>query len=186
MSEACPVVEVFCSYAQEDATWLSKLEAHLSLLKRQGFVSLWHHRLLVAGADWSHEIDTHLNTASIILLLISADFLNSDYCYGVEMQRALARHAVGEAQVIPILLRPVDHSSAPFAHLHALPSNGQPISTWSDEDAALADVVAGLRRVLEYLFQFSTDFPRTTLPAVWNIPYPRNAFLQGVKLNCRP
>jgi tetratricopeptide (TPR) repeat protein len=179
MSEACPVVEVFCSYAQEDATWLSKLEAHLSLLKRQGFVSLWHYRLLVAGADWSHEIDTHLNTASIILLLISADFLNSDYCYGVEMQRALARHAVGEAQVIPILLRPVDHSSAPFAHLHALPSNGQPISTWSDEDAALADVVAGLRRVLEYLFQFSTDFPRTTLPAVWNIPYPRNAFFTG-------
>lgn len=179
MSEACPLLEVFCSYAQEDAIWLSKLEAHLSLLKRQGSVSLWHRRLLVAGTDWSHEIDTHLNSASIILLLISADFLNSDYCYGVEMQRAMARHAAGEAQVIPILMRPVDHSSALFAHLHALPSNGQPISTWSDEDAALADVVAGLRRVLEDIFQFSNDFPRTTIPAVWNIPYPRNAFFTG-------
>ncbi len=109
MSKARPGIEVFCSSAQEDAIWLRKLEAHLSLLKQQGSISLWHPRLLVAGTDCHREIDKHLNTASIILLLVSADFLNSDYCYGVKMQHALARHAAGEARVIPILLRPIDY-----------------------------------------------------------------------------
>ena len=149
MAESSTPVEIFCSYAYEDQMWLRKLENHLSPLRRQGLVSFWHNRLITPGTDWARDIDTHLETASIILLLVSADFFASDYCYGVEMKRALERHQRGEAQVIPILARPVDWRYAPFAHLRVLPTNIWPLSTWMNEDAALADVADNLRRVLE-------------------------------------
>src|SRR5947209_19941830 len=100
-------VEVFCSYAHEDEVWLRKLETHLSPLKRQGLISLWHDRLISPGTNWAKEIDTHLETASLILLLVSADFFASDYCYGIEMKRALERQEADEARVIPISVRPV-------------------------------------------------------------------------------
>jgi len=180
MSTAWTSVEIFCSYAHEDEVWLRKLETHLSLLKRQGLVSLWHDRLLAPGTDWAQAIDASLETVSVILLLVSADFLASDYCYGIEMKRALARQQAGEVQVIPILLRPADWETAPFAHLHTLPTNAKPITTWSNEDTALADVAAGIRRILEELpRRLSANASRTSLPAIWNIPYPRNPFFLG-------
>lgn len=100
MVEGSPV-EILCSYAREDETWLRKLKTHLSLLQRQHLVSFWHDRLILPGTDWVRVIDTHLETASVILLLISSDFFASDYCYGIEMKRALERHEAGEARVIP-------------------------------------------------------------------------------------
>src|SRR5438105_15040382 len=101
MTETSTPVEVFCCYSHEDEKWLQRLETHLSLLQRQGLISLWHDRLIVPGADWAKTIDTHLETASVILLLVSADFLASNYCYGVEMKRALERQEAGEARVVP-------------------------------------------------------------------------------------
>lgn len=151
MSERSPNVEVFCSYAREDETWLRKLETHLSLLQRQGHISLWNNRCISPGTDRVRAIDTHLETASVILLLVSADFLASDYCYGTEMDRALERQKAGEAQVIPILVRPVDWKNAPFAHLQVLPTGTNPIASWSDSDSALADVARGIRKAIEQL-----------------------------------
>lgn len=180
MAEESTSIEIFCCYAHEDEMWLRELETHLSLLKRQKIISLWHDRLVVPGTDWAKTIDTHLETASVILLFISAHFFASDYCYGVEMQHALERQEVGEARVIPILVRPVDWKDAPFAHLQTLPTDGKPLSSWQDEDAALADIAAGIRRVIvEELPQFPASAPRTALPAIWNIPYPRNPFFLG-------
>src|SRR5215469_3613891 len=100
MSAAPTPIEIFCSYAHEDEEWWQKLETHLSLLKRQGLISLWQDRLIAPGTDWAQTIDAHLETASVILLLVSADFLASDYCYGVEMKRALERQEAGEARVV--------------------------------------------------------------------------------------
>ncbi len=122
-------VEVFCSYAHEDEVWLRKLEAHLSPLKRQGLISLWHDRLITPGTDWTQTLDAHLETAAVILLLVSSDFFASDYCYGIEMKRALQRQATNEARVLPLLVRAVDWTNAPFAHLQALPMDTRPIST---------------------------------------------------------
>ena len=144
-------IEVFCSYAREDEAWMRQLEIHLSLLQRQGLLSLWHDRLLVPGEDWAKTIDDHLETASIILLFISANFLASDYCYGVEMRCALERHQAGEVCVIPIIVRPCDWKSSPFAHLQALPKDALPITSWSDADPALTDITVGIRRVLKEL-----------------------------------
>src|SRR5947199_3101125 len=100
MSHADAALQVFCSYAEVDEQWLRKLETHLSLLKREGLIVTWHHRLLLPGANWQQEIDTQLESALLILLLISAGFLASDYCYGVEIQRALERARRNESRVI--------------------------------------------------------------------------------------
>ncbi len=172
-------VEIFCSYAHEDEAWRQKLETHLSLLKRQGLISLWHDRLITAGTDWAHALDQYLETASVILLLVSADFLASDYCYSIEMKRALERQEAGEALVIPILVRQVDWKDAPFAHLHALPTDAQPLASWQDVDMALADVTAGIRRAIENMPQLSAKAPRVVLPSIWNVPYQRNPFFTG-------
>ena len=83
MTQVSTPVEIFCSYTHEDEVWRQKLETHLSVLKRQGLVSFWHNRLIPPGTDWTKTIDTHLETASVILLLVSADFFASEYCYGI-------------------------------------------------------------------------------------------------------
>lgn len=173
-------VEVFCSYSREDEVWLRRLETHLELLKRQGIISLWYDRLITAGTDWQRCIDAHLETAAVILLLVSADFLASDYCYGVEMKRALQRHAVSEACVIPILVRSVDWQGAPFAHLQTLPADGRPLSTWHDSDAALASVAAGLRRVVtQDLPGPVADISRVPVLRLWNVSALRNPNFTG-------
>jgi hypothetical protein len=97
-------VEIFISYSHKDDRLRERLEAHLSLLRRQGIISAWHDRRITAGREWAGAIDEHLNSAAVILLLASADFLASDYCYEKEMTRALERHSAGEAWVIPVIL----------------------------------------------------------------------------------
>jgi tetratricopeptide (TPR) repeat protein len=179
MSEPTTPIEVFCACALEDEASYRELEKHLSLLRRQGFVTTWHRRAIAPGTDWTKAIDEHLNAASLILLLISPDFIASDYCYGIELQRAMERHASNEARVIPILLRPVDLVGAPFEHLQALPDTAKPITTWSDRDEAWTNVVAGIRRAIEGLPRLAVSAPRSVLPAVWNIPYPRNPVFTG-------
>jgi tetratricopeptide (TPR) repeat protein len=179
MSETSIPVEVFCSYAREDETWLRKLETYLSLLERQGLITLWHDRLIVPGTNWAKAIDAHLETASVILLLVSADFFASDYCVGVVMQRALQRQDEGSACVIPILVREIHWTDTPFAHLQALPTDAKPLATWPDEERALADVAAGIRRAIEELPLLAASAPRAALPAIWNIPYPRNPYFLG-------
>jgi hypothetical protein len=172
-------VSLFYSYAHADEPLRQQLEAHLSLLRKQGLISDWCDREIRAGSEWAHEIDKHLETVSIILLLISSDFLASDYCYGIEMRRAMQRHDANEARVIPILLRPVDWDTAPFAELSVLPTNARPITTWRNRDKAWADVVRGIRRAIEGLPPLTESTPRAVLPSVWNIPFPRNPVFTG-------
>src|SRR6266446_10995658 len=114
IAEATKDITIFFSYAHEDEPRRKELEKQLSFLKRQGIISGWHDRDIQAGQEWEHEIDRHLNTAQIILLLISPDFMDSDYCYSVEMKRAMERHEQGEARVIPIILRPVNWQTPPI------------------------------------------------------------------------
>ena len=110
-------VKVFYSYAHKDEKLCSALEEHLSTLRRQGYISEWYDRHILAGTDWAQQIDSHLESASMILLLISPSFIASDYCYGIELKCALDRHHAGQARIIPIILRPVDWSGTTFAAL---------------------------------------------------------------------
>ena len=140
-------ISVFYSYVSIDEDLRRELETHLSLLQKQRVISGWHQRKILAGSDWQDEVDRHLIEAQVILLLISVDFLASDYCYSVELKRALERHRAGEARVIPILLRPVFYESAPFSMLKMLPRDNLPITKWGNRDEAWVDVVRALRLV---------------------------------------
>lgn len=142
-------LEVFYSYSHEDEGLRQTLEKYLVMLKRQGLIVSWHDRDINAGSDWREEIDTHLNSAHIILLLVSPDFLSSDYAYETEMVRAMERHRLGEARVIPIILRPCEWQEAPFSKLQALPTNGQPVTAWANRDEAFTVVTKGIRAAIE-------------------------------------
>lgn len=140
---------LFYSYAHEDEELRIELKKHLSLLKHQGIISEWHDRMILGGEEWKDEIDENLEKADIILLLISSSFHNSDYCYTKEMARALERHEVGEAVVIPVILRDCDWHSAPYGKLQALPKDGKSVtgSDWHSKDEAFTDVARGIRAV---------------------------------------
>jgi len=145
-------IEIFFSYSREDKPLRDKLEIHLSSLRQQGVISSWHDRQIVAGSEWEEEIDRHMRTADIILLLVSPDFVNSKYCYDIELPYAIARHDAGEAYVIPILLRPVaGWKRLPFAKLQVYPSGAVPITQWADQDTAFVDVVEGIETAVEKL-----------------------------------
>lgn len=144
-------IELFFSYSHRDGKLRDELEKYLSLLKRQGLITGWHDRKITASSEWAGEIDTHLNSAKIILLLISADFLASDYCYDKEMTRAMERHEAGEARVVPIILRACDWQDSPFAKLQALPKDGRPITSWPNRAQAFTDVAKGLRQLVKSL-----------------------------------
>jgi len=166
--ERAKAIEVFYSYAHEDEVLLNKLKSHLSILRREGLITEWYDRQIVAGTEWEHVLDDHINTASIILLLISPYFIASDYCYGVEMVQAMQRHKASDACVIPIILRPTDWTRAPFAELQALPTNTKPLTTWSNRDEAFVDIVNGVRRAIENfhaspLHQDITRFPNKSI-----------------------
>src|SRR5205807_9146396 len=109
-------------------------------------------------------------TAHIILLLVSPDFIASEYCYSIEMKRAIERHEKGEARVIPVILRPVDNwKSTPFGKLSPLPSNGTPVTLWQDHDEVLLTIAQGIRKVVEelrnkFLFDLSGFQP------IWSVP----------------
>jgi DNA polymerase III delta prime subunit len=143
-----PPAQLFYSYAHEDEVLRNTLEKHLSLLQRQDLIAPWHDRQIPVGSEWTGEINKHLDTATIILLLISPDFLASDYCYDIEMQRAIERHKSGEAHVIPIILRPCSWQSAPFGSLQALPKDGRPLTTWPNQDEAFLEVEQGIRALI--------------------------------------
>jgi hypothetical protein len=144
-------IRVFYSYSHKDEPFREELETHLSLLKRQGVIEAWHDRKITAGQEWANAIDQNLEAAHIILLLVSADFLASDYCYDVEMKAALKRHNDGEACVVPIITRPVDWSGALFGKLQALPKDAKPVTTWPNRDEAWLNVAQGIRRAVEEL-----------------------------------
>src|SRR5947209_9429655 len=100
-------INIFICYARKDEILLNKLKAHLMSLHLAGLIDIWHDREISAGTEWQREIDQQLNSAQIILLLVSPDFMSSPYCYSVEMKRALERQEQREARVIPVILRPL-------------------------------------------------------------------------------
>jgi hypothetical protein len=142
-------IRVFFSYSHEDEAYRDQLDKHLTLLRRQRLIDIWHDRRILPGQNFAGAIDKALDEADVILLLVSASFLASEYCYSVEMGRALERNRRGEVAVIPVIVRPCDWRSAPFGELLAAPRDGKPLTQWLDIDAAYTDVAAAVRRAVE-------------------------------------
>lgn len=140
------MARVFMSYSHADEALRNELEKHLDALRRQGVISIWHDRRIGPGEELHQQISEELQTADVILLLVSADFLSSDYCYDTEMRRAMERHEQGDARVIPVILRPCDWQSAPFGKLLAVPKDGKPVSKHASLDDGLLQVAQAVRR----------------------------------------
>jgi tetratricopeptide (TPR) repeat protein len=174
-------VTLFYAYAYEDQKFCETLDKHLTAMKRLGWLRTWYDREIGAGQIWEDEINQHLSTADIILVLVSADFLASDYCYSVELKYALQRHAMDEAVVVPIIVRPVDWSMAPFHMLHPLPTDGKAIVNWTNRDQAFFDVVQGLRRIIEQKRStpISPHDLQVSSDRFWTVPYRQNQFFTG-------
>lgn len=152
MTDSGRPIEVFYAYSHKDEEFRDELETHLSMLRRQGVIASWHDRRIGAGREWKGQIDSHLNSASVILLLVSPDFIASDYCFDVETKRAMERHEAGEARVIPVILRTVDGwHDAPVGKLQAVPKDGKPVKTWPDRDQAFADVARSIKLAVKDL-----------------------------------
>jgi hypothetical protein len=142
------MASLFFSYSHCDEGLRDQLEKHLTMLKRQGFIETWHDRRITAGEPLDTAISSHLDTADVVLLLVSADFLASDYCYDQEMSRALERHEAGQCTVIPVILRACDWHDAPFGGLLAAPKDGKPVTQWTDIDAAFLDITTAIKAAL--------------------------------------
>jgi hypothetical protein len=140
-------ITVFTSYSHRDEEMRQSLERHLSSLVREDIIELWADRAVDAGGKWAESIDSRLEHSDVVLLLISDNFLSSDYCYDVEMKRAIERHDNGDAVVVPVILKPSDWQTSPFARFQALPRHAKPITTWRNRNDAFADVAKEIRRL---------------------------------------
>jgi internalin A len=137
-------VRVVFSYSHKDEELRDQLETHLKLLQRQGVISTWHDRKINPGDEWKGVIDENFQRAELILLVVSADFIASDYCYEIEMKTSLERHERGEAKVFPIIVRECRWQKAPFGALQSLPRDGRAVTSWGKRDKAWTDVAGGI------------------------------------------
>lgn len=140
---------IFISYSHRDEKDRIKLEDHLKILQRIGMITTWTDRKITAGDEWKNQIDKNLNSCWIILLLISSNFLASDYCYDIEMTAALKRHSNNEAVAVPVILRDCLWQKSPFAKLQALPKDGKPIQKFSRKDEAYTNIAREICRIME-------------------------------------
>ncbi len=143
--------DVFISYSHKDKELRDELGSHLAILRRQDLIRNWYDGDIIPGTEWEPQIMEHLHNARIILLLISARFIASDFCYSIELNEAMSKHDSREARVVPVVLYPCDWSGTPFAKLKALPADGKPVVQWPSNDEAFTDVVKGIRRVIQDL-----------------------------------
>ena len=145
------MVRLFFSYSHRDEEIRNELENHLSALKRQGVISTWHDRRIIAGQELDNAISRELEAAHIILLLVSPYFIASDYCYDVEMQRAIEKHYNKEAHVIPVIVHPCDWKDTPFGKLLATPKDGKPISKFPNQHDAFLEVTLAIKEAAKNL-----------------------------------
>jgi TIR domain len=146
-------LNLFISYSHEDEALKRELDKHLVMLKRSGKIEVWNDRKLIAGQEWDTEIKNELANAHIILLLISADFNNSEYIWEKELYAALKRHSEGKARVVPVILRKCEWKDMPYAKLQALPTGAKPVSEFADKDDAFTNIAQGIRALVDYMLE---------------------------------
>ncbi|MBE3663052.1 toll-Interleukin receptor, partial [Vibrio navarrensis] len=137
--------KVFISYSHKDELHREDFGEHLSMMQRNNIIDYWHDRKITPGDDWKNKIDENLESADIIIFLVSSSFLASDYCYDVEVKRAIERHREGSAKIISIIIRACDWEECEFSQFQAVPKDALPITMWNDKDTAWLDAVKGIK-----------------------------------------
>jgi len=141
--------EVFISYSYKDEELFKQLEKYLSVLARNGKIRTWHGREIPPGDEWQEVIDEHIKSADLVLLLVSVDFLVSEYCFSVEFEGALKRHAIGATRIIPIILHCCPWQDTPICRFQVLPRDGEPIASSKDTAKAFLNVTNEIRKLIE-------------------------------------
>ncbi|MPZ82340.1 MAG: TIR domain-containing protein [Actinophytocola sp.] len=150
---------VFVSYAHVDEAERIRLTVHLAPLVREGLINPRCNRVILPGADWKREINNELAQADIVILLVTADFIASVYCFEKEMVEALRGRAEDGVRVLPVIVKPADFRNMPFGRFQALPRNLRPISTWANADEAWLEVVHGVREVVRDIYRSRAAVP---------------------------
>jgi CHASE2 domain-containing sensor protein len=155
-------VKVFCCYSHKDRALRDQLHTHLAGVERDGRIEFWDDRQISPGTDWSKEISNKLEECELFLLLISPDFVASDYCIGVEMRRAFERSKTETARVIPIVLRPFLWRGAVFNKLQALPPGGSPVTKWPNPDDAFQAIASSIDGIASEMAARRSETPADT------------------------
>lgn len=177
------MVTLFFSYSHKDEALRDEMEKHLASLKHQGIIGTWHDRRISAGEEWVAQIDDHLRAADIIVLLVSADFIASRYCYDLEMKEALRRHEAGKARVVPVILRPCDWHDLPFGKLQAATRDARPVVKFPTLDDGFLEVAQAIKAAAKSMNgdtaerSFSQLQP-PTVHAITSVPGPRSSDLR--------
>ncbi len=172
-------------YAKNDRPFYEILDAHLAVFKRQGWIRTWSEQAIRVGQYSKEELRSQLTQANLVVVLVSSDFLATDFCSSDLFEEMIARHDAGKLVIVPVIVRPVEWSLTPFQHLHALPTNGKAVSRWSDRDQACVDIVQGLTRLIEHRRGTWRVTGNLTLPpesvsgGLWTVPYRQNRFFVG-------
>lgn len=152
-SARATALSLFVSYSHADEGVKKQLEKHLHPLERMSLVKKWSDRQIRPGQEWDRVISDNLRTANLVVILVSVDFLNSSYCYDIEMDEALEYHDKGKLTLIPVIVGHCLWKTAPFARIQALPKDALPICSWSNQDEALVNVAEGIRTAAEALLR---------------------------------
>ncbi|EEA95677.1 toll/interleukin-1 receptor domain-containing protein [Pseudovibrio sp. JE062] len=173
--------KLFFSYSHKDEALRDELEVQLAMMKRRSEIENWHDRCIMPGASFDKSIDENLNAADIILMLVSPDFLASDYCYDIEVQRALERHNEGSAHAVAVILRPCDWQHPPLSQYLALPQDGKPVTKWADRDEVLLHIVKELRRLIDTMPAKSSAAAEIVIPDELEIKSAEAAILAPLR-----
>lgn len=179
-------VKIFCSYAHKDEPLREALDPHFALLRRQGVATFWSDKEIYAGSDWASQIDHNLRTAHVILLLLSAHFIDSNYCYDVELRQAVERHFRREAVIIPVVLQPCNWERVrltcegrefDLGKVQALPAGARPVTKWRNRQEAFDNIADGVTKVVDQLSAGAVTWGETTValptpPAAPAAPVP--------------
>lgn len=144
-------IRAFVSYSHADVRLKVELIKHLSPLNRLKLVSHWDDGEIKPGDHWEKSISDQMNCARLILLLVSSDFIASEFCYDKELATALRRDKAKTARVLPVILRPCLWQELPFGKLQAAPHEGKPITSWTSPDEAMTDVAKAVREAAQIL-----------------------------------
>ena len=177
-------INVFYSYAREDEKYRDQLVRELGALRKEGIVSEWHDRMIKPGGDWQRDIEDNLEDAHVVLFLVSPDFMKSDYCIGVEVERAVELHFARRCRIVPIIVRPTPSwFTSKLKGFQALPRDAKPISAWDNTNAAFESVVDGIRTVCDEVVDWENPIRRSVV-GDW-VEYEYTMVVQGQRIVSR-
>lgn len=145
-------IKIYMAYARsnDDEEFVRQFKKMLKQLGRLPKVTCFDIGIS-AGTEWRKKKQGQLETADIILLLVSWTFLDSDYCVSTELGQAIESHKSGRSRVIPIILQKCPWEDTQLNDLEPLPKDGPPFEEWPSWAQALNNTYEGIKQVIKEL-----------------------------------